>query len=540
VIRRQNPVPSQYGDPSRTPFVRFDSVPIFPENNIHECAAEILRAQVNGEGDPFESFVKRGPIGHQYGILPKSTWAAILRSLFELATKSEGSLPTWRELCWSVLAVMVRRPCSDAWRELRALVLQNLDELSGWKHSFRKTIAERNQIYRGNDGHHYFRDKEGIVVEVIGSGARTLDEERLYFITDQVIRSYGFINQIIQVFALFAISDDYDTNPSDYHRWVKASLPSLHLFGFQLRWTFLHFDYSRSFLWRPRLSFCDPSWLAGDLLGAFTDTLELDFWQKDRGPQAESEWLADGNKYQYDVALETDLRLGPDESTYLNFEGKRFRWINGTPERRPVISMSTDGLDAGRAETAKLNRLLSAIVWHHPIPLRAIFSVGGGRSPHPKTFVGRTMGGLQIDPFYLNYDLRKNLSDDAWFALALFREGLNAGSSFYAYLCYWKILDLILPEKERRREWLMEVGIKHVWDKQHVNAVLAMNEDIEPYLREERLNALKHVGKARQGSSRRAERINPDRPEDSLSMSKDVEMIKEIAQQAIRSLLPAE
>src|SRR5579863_437112 len=226
--------PLQHGDQERTPFVRFDPIPIFPENNIHACAEQILTAHTTGTADPFSSLIKRGPLGGQYGILPESTWFALIRSFFEYARQAHGALPAWTDYCWRALEIMARRPHQQAWPALRDLLVGNLDELSGWTHSVRREIAERDQVFRGEDGHHYFRDREGILFQVIGGDARTADEERLYFITDQLVRSYGFLHQFLELFSLFAIADDFSVNPALYHRRLKAMLPGLPHHGLHL------------------------------------------------------------------------------------------------------------------------------------------------------------------------------------------------------------------------------------------------------------------------------------------------------------------
>jgi len=534
---KRTPPPRQYGDPERTPFVRFDSVPIYPENDLHDCTIQLLEVHRSGITDPFAELVKRGPLGGTFGVLPESTWFAMIKSCLDYASKAEGSLPSWIDQCWRVLEIIAYKPHQQAWPALKTLLLANLDELSGWARSFRKQIAEREGIYRGEDGHHYYKNEEGLIVQVVGSGALTPEEERLHFITDQILRSYGFIHQLLQLFALFAISDDFSTNPAQYHRWVKLMLPQLPHYGLRLRWDFLHFDSSRTIQWRPGSNLCDPNWLAGDLVGQITDTLDLDFWQKDKGPEADRAWLEDGRKFQYDFVLDTNLRLGAGEFAYLVFEGRAFRWINGTPERKPIVSMSVDALQQSSEDTARLNRLLSSVVWQESVPLRVVFSVGGGRTPFPKTYAGRTMAGLQIDPFYLQHSIHEQLTEDGWLALALFREGVNAGSSFYGYLCFWKILDLVFPGPESKKAWLHDVGIKRTSEQDRIRELLVSHQDLELYLREERLNALKHIGKSRQGSKGRTGPLNPDMPEHELAMTKDVRMLEDFAREAIRDLI---
>jgi Methylamine utilization protein MauJ len=121
--------------------------------------------------------------------------------------------------------------------------------------------------------------------------------------------------------------------------------------------------------------------------------------------------------------------------------------------------------------------------------------------------------------------------------LRLFREGVNAGSSFYGYLCFWRVLDFVFPDRPEKRAWLHDVGIKNSVEHQRITEVLAAHPDLEVYLREERLNALKHVGQVRQGTRARSGPLNPDKPEDLLSATKDVGMMEDFARKAIRHLL---
>lgn len=116
-----------------------------------------------------------------------------------------------------------------------------------------------------------------------------------------------------------------------------------------------------------------------------------------------------------------------------------------------------------------------------------------------------------------------------WLALALFREAVNSGSNFSAFLCYYKILDLVFPKLKDRKNWLNNVAPGQTSEKERLLVILQNTKDLEKYFREERLNAIKHVLKK--------PFVNPDDPKDQTRITIDVHVIEDLARMAIAKLL---
>ena len=307
-------------------------------------------------------------------------------------------------------------------------------------------IGERDKIFRADDGNFYMHDHEGVLLRVIG--AKPLDETRLDFIADQIIWRHGFLKQILELFSLFAISDDFALNRDSYPPAMKALLSEPKYQRVHHSWHFMYFDRTRTVKWRPYSNLCDPEWLASDLLSQVVDTLQIDHFRK-RGmePKTPSElWANDTRRFQYDYVLDSGLRLGPNQEEYLEFEGTPFRWINGSAERNAVVSILVDKIGEDVVEVGRLNRLLSALAWHHKVPIARLWGAGTGRRGFPSAYGPRISGAIQADVTWAQQVLSQKLSEQQWFALALFREGLTSRSNFYSYLCYSKVLDFSIND----------------------------------------------------------------------------------------------
>jgi hypothetical protein len=138
--------------------------------------------------------------------------------------------------------------------------------------------------------------------------------------------------------------------------------------------------------------------------------------------------------------------------------------------------------------------------------------------------------GIIIEPAFLQYfPGSKQITDDQWLALAFFREAINSGSKFYAFLCYHKVLDLVFPKQKDRKDWLNNTAPTLTREKGRLSEILKNNADFEEYLREERLNAIKHVF--------HEPVLNPDDPRDEFKVTLDLPLIQDLARLAIEKLL---
>jgi hypothetical protein len=533
--------PTTYGDPEKTPFIRFESgTPVYPPNTIYECARELLREPE--EANLTEMCVKlteRGQVGGQHTVMPAATWFALFENFFRYENDTPGPASKWQDYCRQGLQLMLERPHQAAWKNLKTFLKSDVDNLSGWNKSWQKSTAERYHVFRGENGNYYYhdQDRDGILIHVIGQ--KTIEETRLDFITDQLLRSYGFLHQFIALFSLFAIADDYSRIPERYPKVMKAVL-SVERFGRSTHyWHFLFNDRTRSIAWRPESNMCDPQWLVADLMGEITDTLNIDHWQQRVDTRrADSSWIESDCQYQADYIIESGLRLGSDEEVLIEFEGKKFRWFNGTVERDAIVSMGVKDLTNHQIENEKLNRLLTSLVWQHKVHVRKLWGVGGPKRPYPMAYGPRQAGGTQVDPQYVLGAIQRSYTPAQWFALALYREAVNSGSDFYSFLCYWKVIELAYSDHKARKEWINTVASRATREKERLAKVLAQTTDLENYLRNERRHAVAHVFQDnRNGSKTQNRPVNPDDPGHEATISQDIHLVEDFATLAIEEML---
>ena len=62
----------------------------------------------------------------QYRVLPDSTWFAVLNSFLHYHARGASNQRSSIDSCVRALQIMVKRPCEDAWRELRDYLVKTL------------------------------------------------------------------------------------------------------------------------------------------------------------------------------------------------------------------------------------------------------------------------------------------------------------------------------------------------------------------------------------------------------------------------------
>ncbi len=148
-------------------------------------------------------------------------------------------------------------------------------------------------------------------------------------------------------------------------------------------------------------------------------------------------------KHELDFVVDSAIRVGNQEEVYLEFEGMAIRWTNGTAERDPIVSILVERTESHDAADEKLNRLLTVIAWEHKHAIRKVWGVGGAKRPFPVAYSPRMDRGIQVDGEWLWNDSRKPKTEAGWLSLALYREALSSQSNFYAFLSYYKVIDVL-------------------------------------------------------------------------------------------------
>jgi hypothetical protein len=427
------------------------------------------------------------------------------------------------------LRLMTKQPPQSAWRDVIEYIIRDIDSISGWTKTWIKADAEKRNVFKGEDGNYYYTDHDGTLIHVIG--AKTTSETRLDFITDQIIRSYGCFRQIFNVFSAFAIGYEYKRDIDGFPKSMKAFLVEPKFQDTSHTWQLMQHQRTRSIKWRPLSNFCDPDWLASDLLARITDTLDRNVWQETVGKHANQlNCLDEGCPWQVDHTLDSNLKIGSEEQIYFSFEGRTFRWINGTPETKAVISIGVKNINDHREEDESLNRLLSVLVWEHRQAIVKEGGIGGARRAIPLIWGPRMSMGVQIDPSFLFRDTG-GYSDKRWLALALFKEGFNSRSVFYSFLNFWKIVELTIIDKVKRWAWI-NVKAQHLGlHRERVSEIAKTNPNIAEYLDYSGRSAIAHVF--------RDPVINPDDRDDYVRISQDVRLVEDLAREAVKEFLPA-
>jgi len=523
--------PEDVGNSAVTPFVYFVSgTPIYPPNALYQSASEALAAV--GEKslrNILEGLSKRRQFRGTWTVPPDAWWFHFLMSYLKHFTNNYSNPEEMERSASEALKLMMETPPGAAWENVVAHLIADIDNLSGWSKSWTKQSAERRNVWKGHDGNYYSKDADGTLIHIVG--AKTTPETHLDFITDQTLRHYGALRQIVNVFSAFAIAYEFERNPKAFPKSMRAVLVEPEFDGTSHRWQLMQFQRTRSIKWRPLSNFCDPEWLAGDLLARITDTLDRDLWKERVEKQKGQPNRLDENcPWQLDYVLDSSVAIGKEDEIYFPFEGRTFRWINGTADTKATIGIGVKNLDDHREEDESLNRLLSVLVWEHRQPIVKESGVGGARRPLPLIWGPRMSFGLQVDPQYLFRDAGA-YSETRWLALALFKEGINSRSVFYAFLNFWKVLETAIKKKDARWAWVNAKAPKLALHAKRIQEIVATNPDVAEYLDYSGRCAIAHVFKD--------PIVNPDDYDDYVRISQDVRIVQDLARDAVTEFLPA-
>lgn len=503
-----------------SPFVIFNhGTPTYPPNDLHDQAEAILAELARLS--PVEAVKELT----RYRPTTPFTWYPVLGKVFAWFNRSDDGFHGMEEPLLHLLKLMSKRPAEPAWRALRDELLQNIDAYSGWSFSWQKEHAEQNPIRKGPDGH-YMTLEDGTVVRVMG--AKTFPETRLDFICDAVLRPYGRVRQILDVFSVFAISDDFALHPEAYPPSLRLVLGDHDWYTGRYPWHRMHHYLIRTSRWRPYSNLCDPVWLGEELMARISSQTG-DGWKEDTTP--DDPWLnhldAECTR-QLDCALDTDLFIGDEDEVYFKFEGRTFRWINGTPQSSAILSIGVSSSDPNyKPEYEAINRLFATLVWRHNVKIGSDFSVGGARRALPYTYSPRLSGGTKIGADLVQDMMPGGKTDEDWLALALYKEGRNADSVFYRFFNYWKVLEVAMPDWKQRAAWI-EANASRVSGEERLPDIGTAGS-LSEYLYDSGRCAIAHVS--------HDPFVNPDKVDDRLRISRDEFLVGELARLALREVM---
>jgi hypothetical protein len=233
-----------------SPFATFEggSGYVLP-NDLPSMAHDALqRLEREPVDDVLPSLLKSGWMGLRHGMQPQdlhNVWNFFIWYYLTPAGDDTPSIAVRIKL----LDLMLSYSPDAAWPLLRSYILENIDDLSGWVRSFRKEMAEREQIWLDEEGNYYQKYDDGEVYRVVS--AKTLEEARLDFFTEQIVRDFGNVRLFLKFFSWLAISDNFAGNPEAYHTSLKAMVQDRQWPSLNHRWQLLQWHTPRTFVWRP-------------------------------------------------------------------------------------------------------------------------------------------------------------------------------------------------------------------------------------------------------------------------------------------------
>jgi hypothetical protein len=141
------------------------------------------------------------------------------------------------------------------------------------------------------------------------------------------------------------------------------------------------------------------------------------------------------------------------EPITISFQGRRFTWHPGSDEILPAVTVPIDNSDKYEEERFAMERFLSALSFKfgYGVSVYSAAASGFKRELDPPLLQQRRMKGT-IFPAPDVVELA-DVSGDLSLCLALFREGMSSSSRAFAYLSYWKAVEVAIGDPQHR-SWI--------------------------------------------------------------------------------------
>ncbi len=203
-----------------------------------------------------------------------------------------------------------------------------------------------------------------------------------------------------------------------------------------------------------------------------------------------------------------------------------------THKHFPAIAMKArPGLDRANCERL-LMRFLSTLSWvtEHGM---SVDGIGGGNLPRPMGR-DRTFGFSITEEFDLSY-FPEPRNEKALLALALMREGRGLNHPGYAFLSFYRVLEVAFPDGRARGEWITN-HVDTLSDHRAKEALAKLTTqggaDIGTHLRDSGRRAMAHA--------REEPIIDPDDPADARRLWAELPIMTSLATLAIEEVFGVE
>lgn len=203
-------------------FIRHPQIgPLEVQPDIRERLDDALSHVVSG--GRLEDLIRITTTPSWRGIEANSTWAQFLKEACDKIRVPEDGGSERVAVFFSVLrAVLAAEPGMPTWEAAKRTLLNSIDIISGWEHSFVRQWHRTDPVRR-EEGR-YFVKLAGQVHEIIGR--RTELEERWDFVANSAEHAYHPLHLVLRVVALICIADLYKHSPAKFPAIIEVALTS--------------------------------------------------------------------------------------------------------------------------------------------------------------------------------------------------------------------------------------------------------------------------------------------------------------------------
>lgn len=172
-----------------------------------------------------------------------------------------------------------------------------------------------------------------------------------------------------------------------------------------------------------------------------------------------------------------------------------------------------------------VSRFLSRLAWSHNGGVVELFTAGSnflGRPGRLRQGTYQSSGWAQVEPWdFIYFPVADN--EEADLALGLFREGMSVNSTPFAFLSYFKVLNIYHGGGTGQKKWIND-NLHRIWYRPALDRLEEIQKtevNVGRYLYEEGRCAVAHA----HGTPL----VNPDNYSDRRRMESDLKLMKEIA-----------
>ena len=526
-------------------FLRYRSDSVVIEPNIKDRISELIPL-LEKNNDNLVSFLQKH-INHttepEYSVVNNSTWdAATLELYTQYERRGENQVGEYTKRAIIGLLKLLTRGDKDThfdWSVVRRYLIDNIEYLAPMPD--RGYISDGKEIMRDENGAYYYNDDKMGRVGV--HGIKTLSEEMLAYYINETQCRYGKLYRILRYIALFDIAHEYTHNPTDFPDKLSCVLfdnnGETNYLGWQWQMP-TPFDFI-PIQWYPRSPYSNPEWLGSDLV------LSLSFPNANAGkPIAVTNpinkdlknWREafQGYKWQIEIPITQNILVGDEPEEYFDFFDRKVRWINGNyfMQSMLIVPASDDNGDDG-IELAR--KFLSVMNLERDVGLseRLISRNSPRFSPWSRPIKMGDFQGFNRD-YMLRFDY-KNYSKKKWQALAFMREAASSNSIYYAFLNYFKVVELAntANDTSKAKRWIND-NIERVCnenDLEWYQKVVLDGEKTDPgfYLSKTERTAIAHAEYNYKG----AKTHNPDNPTDWRRTQEDIVVMRALARDILNT-----